>query len=94
MGPGVPDTEPEPIMEVLPYQRAVFNNILILGWNASILDIVREFNGHAVDKVKIKIVSSLEKLLLKKEDSINYLRRDSKILRLTTKVRIPQVERY
>ena len=66
VGQSVPDIEPEPIMEVLPYQRAVFNNVLILGWNASILDIVREFNGHAVDKVKIKIVSSLEEAAAKR----------------------------
>ena len=85
VGQSVPDIEPEPIMEVLPYQRAVFNNVLILGWNASILDIVREFNGHAVDKVKIKIVSSLEEAAAKRGlDQLS--QEDSKILRLTTKV--------
>ena len=60
IGQDLPTTEPQPMMEVLPYQRPVFNKVLILGWNASILDIVREFNGHAVNKVQIKIVSSQE----------------------------------
>ena len=36
------------------YQRPIFNKILILGWNANILDILKEFDGHAVDDVDVK----------------------------------------
>ena len=53
-------TERAPLMEVLPYQRPIFNKILILGWNANILDILKEFDGHAVDDVDVKIVSTNE----------------------------------
>ena len=52
--------ERAPLMEVLPYQRPIFNKILILGWNANILDILKEFDGHAVDDVDVKIVSTNE----------------------------------
>mgnify|MGYP003296737482 FL=1 len=45
-------------MDVAPYERPVFNRVLILGWNASIIDILREFDGHAVQEVTVTIVSS------------------------------------
>ena len=54
----LPQTEIEPLMEVAPYERPVFNRVLILGWNASIVDILREFEGHAVQDVIVTIVSS------------------------------------
>ena len=54
----LPQTEIEPLMEVAPYERPVFNRVLILGWNASIMDILREFEGHAVQDVIVTIVSS------------------------------------
>ena len=53
-----PDTEFEPKMDVLPYERPVFSKVLILGWNASISDILQEFEGHAVEQIAITIVSS------------------------------------
>ena len=55
---GLPTTEIEPLMDVAPYERPVFNRVLILGWNASIIDILREFDGHAVQEVTVTIVSS------------------------------------
>ena len=53
-----PPTEIEPLMDVAPYERPIFNRVLILGWNASIVDILREFEGHAVQEVTVTIVSS------------------------------------
>ena len=44
-------------MDVAPYERPIFNRVLILGWN-SIVDILREFEGHAVQEVTVTIVSS------------------------------------
>ncbi len=71
----LPQTEIEPLMEVAPYERPVFNRVLILGWNASIVDILREFEGHAVQDVIVTIVSShpeeyVERLLEKIEQNL------------------------